>query len=382
MVLLGITCLLLDARLTEPPQSISLADIAQAAEGEEAPPPPTDESPSQSEEQQWVLRGASVLLAEEQRQLRSEAIFLLVTQGAIALMLVAGAAAGFGWVLAGRVLAPLRRVTETARRIAGAPVAGHGLHERIALSGRSDEVKELADSFDTMVKRLDRSFEGQRRFVANASHELRTPLTLNRALVEMAMHRKTASADVRQLGENLLEINARQERLIAGLLLLARAEHEISDRSPVDLADVVSHVVAQTAAEASAAGVTVRETTAQAVTSGDVALLEGLIHNLVQNAIRHNTGDGSGWVSVASRTTASGRVEVEVINSGPTVPPYDIPKLFEPFRRLSADRVSTTKSAGLGLSIARSVAHVHAGTLTAAPRLGGGLIMTVVLPGS
>ncbi|MFD5315797.1 HAMP domain-containing protein [Streptomyces sp. NPDC127098] len=126
-------------------------------------------------------------------------------------MLVAGAAAGCGWVLAGRVLAPLRRVTETARRIASAPVADQSLHERIALSGRSDEVKELADTFDTMVERLDRSFDGQRRFVANASHELRTPITLTCALVEMAMHRRTASADVQRLGGNLLEINARHE---------------------------------------------------------------------------------------------------------------------------------------------------------------------------
>ncbi|MFD5315798.1 sensor histidine kinase [Streptomyces sp. NPDC127098] len=170
--------------------------------------------------------------------------------------------------------------------------------------------------------------------------------------------------------------------MISGLLLLARAEHEISDRSPVDLADVVSHVVAQTAAEASAAGVTVRETPDPAATSGDVALLEGLVQNLVQNGIRHNTGDGAGRVTVASRTTPEGQAEVEVVNSGPTVPPYGIPKLFEPFRRLSADRVSVTKSSGLGLSIARSVVHAHTGTLTATPRRGGGLVMNVTLPGA
>ncbi len=174
-------------------------------------------------------------------------------RASIALVVVGGAAIGLGWLIAGRVLAPLHQVTATARRIAAAPVAERGLHERIALAGPQDEVKELADTFDTMVERLDHSFDGQRRFVANASHELRTPLTLNRALVELAMHRRTASPDVKELGESLLEINARHERLISGLLLLARAEHEIADRSPVDLADVVSHVVSQVAPDADAA---------------------------------------------------------------------------------------------------------------------------------
>src|SRR5690606_9168237 len=164
---------------------------------------------------------------------------------------------GSGWLIAGRVLSPLHRVTETARRIAAAPAADRGLHERIALRGPRDEVKELADTFDTMVERLDRSFDGQRRFAANASHELRTPLTLGRAMVEMAMHRESASPDVRALGESLLQINARHERLINGLLLLARSENELTTRVPVDLADVVEHVVSQTTREAEDAGVTV-----------------------------------------------------------------------------------------------------------------------------
>ncbi len=170
-----------------------------------------------------VLTGSDAerVMREQQAHVRAAATKALLTQGSIALVVVGGLAAGFGWLVAGRVLAPLHRVTDTARRIAAAPAAGRGLHERIALRGPDDEVKNLADAFDTMVERLDHSFDGQRRFVANASHELRTPLTLGRALVEVAIHRKTASDDVKQLGETLLEINSRHEQLITGLLLLA-----------------------------------------------------------------------------------------------------------------------------------------------------------------
>ena len=154
-----------------------------------------------------VLTGSDAerVMEQQREQVRQAAIKSLLTQGGIALVVVGGLAAGFGWLVAGRVLAPLHRVTDTARRIAAAPAAGRGLHERIALGGPHDEVKELADTFDTMVERLDHSFDGQRRFVANASHELRTPLTLSRALVEVAMHRRTASADVKELGESLLD---------------------------------------------------------------------------------------------------------------------------------------------------------------------------------
>ncbi|MFC4008082.1 sensor histidine kinase [Nonomuraea purpurea] len=328
------------------------------------------------------LEGAEAVewLRRQEEALRGAAVTSLLTQGAIALLAVAGGAVGLGWVVAGRVLAPLHLVTDTARRIAAAPLAERGLHERISLRGPEDEVKELADTFDTMVERLDHSFDGQRRFVANASHELRTPLTLNRALVELAMHRRTASADVKELGESLLEINARHERLISGLLLLARSEQEIADRSPVDLADVVTHVIEQTAADARDAKLTVYEVTAQAPTTGDALLLERLVHNLVENGIRYNVDDGTGWVRVVSRTVSDGRVEVEVSNTGPNVPPYDIPLLFKPFHRHGTERVVTGSSAGLGLSIVRSVALAHGGDVRAKPRDGGGLIVTAALP--
>ncbi|MGW3497770.1 sensor histidine kinase [Streptomyces sp. NPDC001020] len=371
VVLLGVTYALFTQQLgAQGPKIFSGRGSASTSPPTVLPPPGgavrTGEDPTK-----WMK--------VQQDTLRDAATNSLITQGSIALAVVGSAAAGFGWLIAGRVLAPLHRVTDTARRIAAAPAADRGLHERISLRGPDDEVKDLADAFDTMVERLDRSFDGQRRFVANASHELRTPLTLGRALVEMAVHRKAASEDVIRLGEDLLQINARHERLINGLLLLATSENEVIERRPVDLADVAGHVVTQTAPEAQQNGVTLHEESHEALTAGDALLLERLVQNLVENGIRHNC-DRGGWVRVDCRALDDGRAEIEVANTGPEVAAYEIPALFEPFRRLGADRLVTAKGAGLGLSIVRSIARAHGGDATARPREGGGLVVTVTLP--
>lgn len=396
LLLLGLTQVLFDKQTEDSGPKMLTSGGAASGRSPTAPtasavplptPPPLDRNTRVYLRDGTVLKGeeAGTWLTEEQDRLRSAATTALLTQSGIALVVVGGVAAGFGWLIAGRVLAPLHRVTDTARRIANAPAADRGLHERIALSGPHDEVKDLADTFDTMIERLDRSFDGQRRFVANASHELRTPLTLSRALVEVAMHRRTASEDVRRLGENLLEINARHERLISGLLMLASSENALTERTPVDLADVVEHVVAQTGAEARAAGVTIRSTADEALTTGDALLLERLVHNLVENAVRHNTGPG-GLIEIVSGPvpeedgTAGSRVGVTVANTGPVIPAYEIPSLFEPFRRRGADRLATAKGAGLGLSIVRSIARAHDGEVTARPRDEGGLSIAVTLP--
>ncbi|GAA1821031.1 HAMP domain-containing sensor histidine kinase [Actinomadura chokoriensis] len=368
VVLLGATYALFDQQLSRSGTKVLATRLAPGTTAQ--PPRSVPDDPAITEAERWMTR--------QRAELHDAAVTSLITQGSIALLVVGGSAAAFGWLIAGRVLAPLHRVTDTARRIAGSPAADRGLHERIALRGPRDEVKELADTFDTMVERLDRSFDGQRRFVANASHELRTPLTLGRALVEVAMHRDSASPDVRQLGETLLQINARHERLITGLLLLARSGNEITARAPVDLADVVAHVASQTAVEAKDAGITVETDTAEAMTAGDALLLERVVQNLLENGLRHNTEGGR--VSVACRTDA-GRAVLEVANSGPAVPPYEVPALFEPFRRLDADRIVTAKGAGLGLSIVQSIVRAHDGTVTAVPREEGGLTVTVTLPG-
>lgn len=306
---------------------------------------------------------------------RSDALEALLTQGGLALGLVVVVAIVVAWLLAGRMLQPVHRITDTARRIAATPAVDRGLRERIALAGPDDELKELADTFDGMLAALDHSFDGQRRFIANASHELRTPLTVNRALLEVALHRGSGSAEVRQLAETLLEVNARHERLIEGLLLLARSE-QIGEGSYVDLADVVDHVCAQLPA----GSVTVRTDTDEAGTTGNPILLERLVQNLVDNAVRHNVGSG-GWVRVATRTAPDGGAVLEVANTGAVVPRYELPSLFEPFRRL-ADERQATGGVGLGLSIVRAIATAHGGSVQADSRDGGGLVVTVHLPGA
>jgi signal transduction histidine kinase len=287
-------------------------------------------------------------------------------------------ATALGWLLAGRTLRPIDRITETAQRIAGADGGGRGLHERIGLDGPPDEVKRLADTFDLMLERLDRSFEGQRRFVANASHELRTPLQVNQTLIELAVSRPGAGADIRQLGEALLEVNARHERLTDGLLTLADSENEVADRRPVDLAEVTRHVLAETATPAGRDGIKIRPADLGAApTTGDPYLLERLVQNLVENAVKHNH-PGRGWL--CARTWSAGRrVWLEVTNSGPVVPSYETEILFEPFHRT---RTTMRRGFGLGLSIVQAVARAHGGEVRAQPRAEGGLVVTVALPAS
>jgi signal transduction histidine kinase len=297
---------------------------------------------------------------------RDDALSALFTQGGIALLVVGAAAIALGWLVAGRMLQPLHRITETARRIAESPAADRGLHDRIALQGPDDEIKQLADTFDLMLTRLDRSFDGQRRFIANASHELRTPLTLNRTLLEVALHGETASAEVRHLGTTLLAVNERHSRLIDGLLLLARSERELTERSYVDLADIAAHV----------SDPEIRTELNEAATVGDPVLLERLVQNLVENGVRHNVPGG--WVRVATYAK-DGLAVLEVSNTGQVVPRYEVAGLFEPFHRLGTDRLAGP-GVGLGLSIVRAVARAHGGDAQAEPRDEGGLVVTVTLP--
>jgi signal transduction histidine kinase len=295
----------------------------------------------------------------------------------VALGVVGVAAGGFGWLLAGRALRPLQDITATARR-----VADRSLHERIALDGPDDEIKDLADTFDAMLERLDRAFDGQRRFVANASHELRTPLTINRTLIEVALDNPHASQSLRQLGTALLAVNQRHERLIDGLLTLASSQERLSTHSPVDLAEIIRRIATESQAAAQQAGVEIRTALASAPVAGDPALLERLAQNLIDNAIRYNLAE-HGWVAVTSGLD-DGTAQLTVENPGPTVPTYEIPRLFEPFLRLATTERRATQGgnhgAGLGLSIVRSVAHAHGGDVHAIPRRDGGLTIHVRIP--
>jgi signal transduction histidine kinase len=366
IVLLGVTYTLLSNAF---PDKAGTAVTGTTGSGAGQPTQPTQPGTGQTS-------APGLVMNEIRDETWQDALDALLTQGGIALAVVSAAAIALGWLVAGRVLQPLQRVTETAGRIADAPAADRGLHERIALDGPHDEIKDLADTFDRMLGRLDHSFDGQRRFIANASHELRTPLTLNRALLEVAVHRRSASEETRQLGETLLEINARHEKLIDGLLLLARSDREVTERSFVDLADIVEHVVAQMAP----GNVTVRVGAREAPTTGNPVLLERLVQNLVDNGVRHNLTEG-GWVQIVSDTKPDGTALLQLSNTGPVVPPYEIPSLFEPFRRLDTDRLSpATPGVGLGLSIVQAIARAHGGNVHAEPRGGGGLVVTVTLP--
>ncbi|MHC5704430.1 HAMP domain-containing histidine kinase [Streptomyces sp. PKU-MA01144] len=310
------------------------------------------------------------LCIAEQRQ---RALDELLTRSLFALLGLSVIAFAFGYAMAGRVLSPLGKITRTARR-----VVGTDLSRRIELDGPDDELKELADTFDEMLERLERAFSAQQRFVANASHELRTPLAINRTLLEVHLSDPGAPAELRQLGKTLLATNERSEQLVEGLLLLARSENQIVERKPVDLAEVAGRAVDQTRAEAEAGGVEIRGERTPAVVQGSGVLLERIALNLVQNAVRYNIADG-GWVEVTTKAE-HGQAVLVVANTGPVVPGYEIDNLFEPFRRLRQERTGSDRGVGLGLSIARSVARAHGGRIIAEPREGGGLVMRVTLP--
>ncbi|MCB5906466.1 sensor histidine kinase [Streptomyces pinistramenti] len=304
---------------------------------------------------------------------RALALNTLLNRSLLALLGLTIVAFAFGYAMAGRVLSPLGRITRTAQR-----VAGSDLHRRIELGGPDDELKELSDTFDEMLDRLDRAFESQRRFVANASHELRTPLAINRTLLEVQLADPDASPELAQLGKTLLATNERSEQLVEGLLLLARSENKIVDKKPVDLSEVAAQAVEQSRGEAQSKGVEFRGVRQQVFVQGNGVLLERIALNLVQNAVRYNV-PRDGWVEVATEPQPGCAVLV-VSNTGPVVPAYEVENLFEPFRRLRTERTGSDKGVGLGLSIVRSVVRAHDGSITAEPREGGGLTMRVVLP--
>lgn len=306
----------------------------------------------------------SQIVAELQRQ-RSATVTSLLVQSLVALATSVALATLVGWLLAGRALQPLAQITATA-----ASVSDTNLNQRVALTKGPQEVRDLADSVDAMLTRLDQSFDSQARFVANASHELRTPLAVQRTLLEVETTEPGASPDLRRVGHTLLAINERHERLVEDLLTLARGEKPVTETDRVDLADLAEHAVSLVPHE----HVTVTTELAPAVTVGSAGLLDRLVVNLVGNAVQHN--EAGGWVAVAT-VTESGRAILRVTNSGPVVADHEIPGLLQPFSR-GRDRVGPGH--GLGLSIAAAVVKGHHGELTVAALPEGGLSVTVRLP--
>lgn len=318
--------------------------------------------------------------------LRADQLHHLLVEAGIALAVMTFASVALGWIMAGRVLAPLRTMTAAARRI-----SADNLGRRLAVPGPDDELKAMADTFDDVLGRLEGAFEAQKQFVANASHELRTPLTLQQAIVDVAL--ADPGASVESLRAACLRVRAagqEQERLIDALLTLARSQRGVQRREFVDLAETVRELLPECGSGPGAP--TVRADLASAPVLGDPQLIERLVVNLTDNAVRHNTGGtGESWVRLWTGTEA-GRPVLRIDNTGPVIPRDQVAGLFQPFRRLGAERTRAhprtrpdgqgrpREGLGLGLSIVTAVATAHRGTVEAWPRPRGGLSVRVTFP--
>jgi signal transduction histidine kinase len=297
-------------------------------------------------------------------QLRGQYLLALFAITALALLM--------GWVIAGRVLAPLRAIATAARG-----VSSESLTRRVALQGPDDELRELADTFDEMLERLDSAFASQKRFVADASHELRTPLTVLRTEVEVALADPNATAaELRATAEIVREEVQRSEALLDSLLALARSEaRALARHEPVDMADITRSVVARLQSQAEARDVELAVEQHSVVVDGDRGLLEQLVFNLIENALTHNYSRGVAKVWVGPR---GDRAALRVTNSGPRVPEASVQLLTEPFHRV--ERRRDRRGAGVGLSVVRAVAAAHGGRLELSARADGGLVADVELP--
>ncbi len=363
LALLIVNYLLVSSTL---PDTAAFASDAAGLAVQRAPAYPMDTTTILPAERAEATR----LVATTIDEYRSGVLSTLLWQSLVALAIAGMLAVLLGWLMASRVLRPLHAITSTARKL-----EVENLDRRIDLDGPDDELKELADTFDGMLDRLAVSFDSQKRFVANASHELRTPLAVQRTLVEVAMADPAVSPELKQLGEHLIYTNERSERMIEGLLVLARSDRGLAARSPVRLDEVAATVIRSASVMAEEAGVTVESRLRRRTVSGDPVLLERLVTNLVHNAITYNREGG--WIHV----DLGGDPALVVRNTGPQVPLDAVPALFEPFRRLSGDRTGDSRNAGLGLSIVRSIAQAHGGAAGAEPGgRGGGLVVRVRLP--
>ena len=302
------------------------------------------------------------------RHQRDVTLSHLLQYSLITLAVVIALAAILGWIVAGRALRPVHRITEAARA-----ASDRNLSARVALRGPRDELHELAETFDEMLDRLQVAFEGQKRFIANASHELRTPLAVMRATVDVVLDNPDSTpADLRGMATDVRAAVDHAEHLIAALLILARNERGLTVHDEVDFATVAEDIL-----ETVGLGDRrVHATLEPAVISGDQVLVERLVANLVDNAVRYNGAAGDIWISTS---TVAGRSHLTVANTGPLITPADADRIFQPFQRLNDDRASH-EGFGLGLTIVASIAAVHGGIATARPRDDGGLSITVTIP--
>jgi signal transduction histidine kinase len=301
------------------------------------------------------------------------ALHQLLLQSGVALGIMAVASIWLGWLVAGRALRPLRTITNAARDISAS-----NLHRRLALEGPDDDVKQLANTFDDLLGRLEASFDAQRQFVANASHELRTPLTLERTLVEVALADPNATVDtLRETCERVLAAGEQQERLIEALLTLSRSQRGLDNHEPFDLASIAAEILETRCPEADDMGLQIEARFEPARTSGDPRLGERLVANLVDNAARHNIPGGRIELATATR---GGKAVLTVVNTGQVIRPDDLDRLYQPFQRLDTDRNGDQGGLGLGLSIVHAIAIAHGATIACRAQPGGGLNIAVTFP--
>jgi signal transduction histidine kinase len=298
----------------------------------------------------------------------------LLVQSGITLAVMAVLAFALGWLVAGRVLRPVRTITATARAISAT-----SLHERLTVTGPDDEFSELAATLNDLLARLEASFTAQRHFVANASHELRTPLTLDRTLLQLALHDPaTTTGQWRATGQELLESGVHQEHLLEALLTLATSETGVASREPADLSEAAVTSLRAIRAEAGRQQLHVQTSLNSAPVLGDPQLIERLTLNLLDNAIRHNTVGGTVQLRTGQQ---DGQAVISVANTGRVIPPAEVARLFRPFERLAAPRASNGHGHGLGLSIVAAIAGAHHATIAAHAQPEGGLAVRVSFPG-
>jgi signal transduction histidine kinase len=351
------------AQLQAPAQDLTGSSSAAAALAAQC----QSEQPSSRPDKVLIAQCISYLQNLGAQIQRDRTLSHLLQYSLITLAVVIALAAVLGWIAAGRALRPVHLITAAARA-----ASEHNLSARVAPTGPRDELRELAETFDDMLGRLEAAFDGQQRFIANASHELRTPLAVMRASIDVVLGKSNSTpGDLRGMGADIRAAVDHAEHLIGALLILARNERGLTVHEEIDLATAAEDVL-----ETVGLGdLRVHATLEPAVISGDPVLAERLIANLVDNAVRYNTGAGDIWIS--TRTT-EGSSQLTVANTGRLISPADVGRIFEPFQRLS-ERTSHDGS-GLGLAIVASIAAIHGGTATARPRDDGGLYVTVTIP--
>jgi signal transduction histidine kinase len=298
---------------------------------------------------------------------------LLIASG-IGLGIMAMVAVALGWLVAGRFLKPVRTITANAREITAS-----NLHERLHLTGPNDELKELADTVDGLLDRLERSFAFQRQFVANASHELRTPLAAMRASLDVAMAKPgPVSPHIGTLADRLRTELDHVDRLLASFLTLAQTQHgPLGDEATVSLAELAAVAMRRRADAIAAMSISVEERFSDAWVAGSKTLLSRMVDNVVDNAIGHN--HRGGWVRVTA--AVKGHLAYFVVeNGGPVLDPREVMQLTQPFRRIGAERTGSDRGTGLGLAIVASIAEVHGGDVHIEALAGGGLRVAIALP--